>query len=417
MRRSLLAATLAATLLAPWPALTQQGDEQSFDVIDRGRYLAMVGDCVACHTIPGGTPYAGGRAIATPFGSLLTPNLTPDQATGIGSWTDDQFVRAMQQGIAANGDHLYPAFPYPYYTRVTRQDALAIRAWLATLQPVRNPVVTNQLPFPFNIRASLIAWNAMFFTPGDFVPHADKSAEWNRGGYFFEGLAHCGACHTPKNLLGGDKNSQALQGYDLQGWVAPSLTIDARTGIGAWSAEDIVEYLKTGRNQIHAASGPMAEVIDYTTSRMHDADLWAIAAYLRDPPQGVATTSGTAPAAVSRSDPAMQVGAAVYLDSCAACHTQSGAGIARLFPALAHAAAIQQDDPASLVHVVLRGARAVATGNAPTGPAMPSFAWKLDDTQVAAVLTYIRNEWGNAAPAVSASTVAAARVGLTEPEQ
>jgi mono/diheme cytochrome c family protein len=412
MRRHLAAATLALAALAGG-ARAQHGDPQDFNTIERGRYLVTLGDCVACHTAPGGQPFAGGRAIATPFGTLLSPNLTPDQQTGIGDWTDDQFVRSMQHGLGANGEHLYPAFPYVYYTKVSRQDDLAIRAFLATLPAVRNAVKTNQLPFPFSVRADMIAWDALYFKPGEFQPDPAKSATWNRGAYIVEGLGHCGACHTPKGPLGGDENSRFLQGYNLSGWIAPNLTPDDRRGLGAWPIEAVVEYLKTGRNEFNAASGPMAEVVSYSTSHMTDDDLWSIATYLKDRP-GPATA---APARVAGTEPSMKTGAALYADNCAACHTGNGAGIQRLFPALANQPSVQQPDPASLIGVVLRGTRAVATPAAPTGPAMPSFAWKLNDSQVADVLTYIRNSWGNAAPAVAASDVKSARGHLTEAAQ
>ena len=188
-------------------------DDQNFGQIERGRYLATVGDCAGCHTLPGsGHAFAGGLKIETPFGVLAAPNITPDPATGIGAWTDQEFIDAMTKGTGRDGTHLYPAMPYTYYTRVTKDDALAIRAYLNTVPPVRHAVDVNQLPFPFDIRASLPVWDAMFFTPGEFRPRADKSAEWNRGAYLAEGLGHCGLCHTPKNFLGGDRTGARLQG-------------------------------------------------------------------------------------------------------------------------------------------------------------------------------------------------------------
>ena len=408
-----LAALAYAALMFASPARAQHTDPQDFSIVERGRYLTIAGDCIACHTAPGGQPFAGGRAVATPFGVLLSPNLTPDAETGIGNWTDDQFVRAVQHGIGAGGEHLYPALPYVYYTKATRQDVLAIRAWLATLPAVRNAVKADQLPFPFSIRADMIAWDTLYFKPGEFRPDPSKSAVWNRGAYLVEGLGHCGACHTPKGPLGGDENSRFLQGYNLNGYVAPNLTQDARAGIGGWSIESVVEYLKTGRNEFNAAAGPMAEVVSYSTSKMTDDDLWSIATYLKDGAAGAAGAAA-APSRVADTDPAMKAGASIYASSCAACHTLDGAGIQRLFPALANQPSVQQQDPASLITAVLRGARAVATPAAPTGPAMPSYAWKLNDDQVADVLTYIRNSWGNAAPAVSAGAVKSARTHLTE---
>jgi len=298
--------------------------------------------------------------------------------------------------------------PYTYYTKLTRDDALAIRAYLNTVPAVRHPVNPNQLPFPFNIRASLIGWDALFFKPGQFRSNPEKSAEWNRGAYLTEGLGHCAACHTPKNALGGDRTSQYLRGYALQGWFAPDISNDSPRGLGGWSADDIVAYLKTGHNASSAASGPMAEVVTRSTSHLTDADLKAIAAYLKDKPTQKDTEAGKPDATV------MKLGAAIYADQCAGCHVANGQGAAGLFPTLAGSPVVQQADPASLLHVVLRGARSAATDGAPTGAAMPQFAWLLNDAQIAAVLTYIRNAWGNAAPAVGAGEVGAARHALVE---
>ena len=398
---------LALPLLAP-PAHAQANDTQNFALIERGRYLTIVGDCTACHTAPGGKYLAGGRAIETPFGNLVAPNITPDQATGIGGWSNEKFYNAMHIGV---GDaHLYPAMPYPAYTKVTRDDVMAIRAYLNTVQPVQNNVRANLLPFPFNVRAGMIGWDDLFFKAGDWQNRADKSAEWNHGGYLVEGLGHCGTCHTPKNALGGDENSHHLQGYALQGWFAPDITGDKRVGVGAWSVDDIVEYLKTGANRFTEASGPMAEEIADSTSHWTVADLHAAATYLLDQPG----PNQAPPHALPAQDPVMRAGGAIFADECAACHTDGGAGIARIFPSLKGSAFVQQSNPASLLHVVLRGTRAVATAEAPTGPAMPAFDWKLSDEQVASVVTFIRNAWGNAAPPVSAAEVSSARNGVGE---
>ncbi len=389
-------AMLAATTFAPAFAA-----DQSFERVERGKMLTTAGDCVACHTALGGAPFAGGLAVDTPFGAVVAPNITPDVATGIGGWTDDQFVRAMQTGIGHDGEHLYPAFPYPYFTRVDRKDLLAIRAYLNTLDPVSNAVERNQLNFPFDIRLSMFGWNTLFFDKGPLQPVPGKSAEWNEGRYLVEGLGHCGACHTSKNFMGADKDSQHLQGGDIQDWFAPALTGDLRTGLGGWSVDQVVEYLQTGRNAISAASGPMADVVKNSTSQLPVAELHAMATYLKD--QQAPTT---APTPVAATDPVMQAGAAIYADNCAACHTSGGGGIARMFPALKGSAVVQSDSPTTLLRVVLIGAQAADTAAAPTGPAMPPFAWKLSDAQVAAVTTYIRNAWGNAASPV---TEAAAR--------
>ena len=384
-------------------------DAQKFNQIEKGRYLATVGDCAACHTLPGsGRDFAGGRPIETPFGTLLAPNITPDPATGVGAWTDDEFVNALTVGTGRNGVHLYPAMPYTYYTKLSRDDALAIRAYLNTVPAVQNAVNADQLPFPFNIRATMAIWNAMFFKPGEFAPVAGKSDEWNRGAYLVEGPAHCGMCHTPKNFLGGDKTSDALQGYALQGWFAPNITNENRRGLGSWSVDDIANYLLTGHNVTGFATGPMAETLAQSTSKMTGADLKAIAVYLKDLP----VQDQAAPPAPDQS--VMKSGAQVYADECAGCHGADGKAQAGLFPALNSSAEVQQSDPTSLLRVLLRGARNVSTASAPTSPAMPSFSWVLNDDQAAAVLTYIRNSWGNAAPAVSANEAGKARHAFAE---
>jgi mono/diheme cytochrome c family protein len=381
----------------------QADDRQDFTQIERGHYLTDAGDCYSCHTQFGGKPFAGGRAIPTPFGTLLGANITPDVDTGIGGWSDERFYRAMHDGVSGD-EYLYPAMPYPYYTKVTREDAAAIRAYLATIEPVRNEVHSNQLRFPFDVRASMKGWNSLFFGPGEWQNHADKSADWNRGGYLVEGLGHCGACHTPKNAMGGDENSQHLQGSVLQGWLAPRIAGES------WSVDDIAEYLKSGTNALATASGPMAEAVENSTSRLSLADLRAIAVYLKDQP----AAAEKPPAALAADDPLMQAGKAIYADECAACHTLDGSGIARLFPSLKGRASVQAAHADSLINVVLNGTRAAATPGAPTAPAMPAFRWNLTDDQVAAVTTYIRNAWGNAAPAVSADSVKAARQAMAQ---
>jgi mono/diheme cytochrome c family protein len=399
---------LALVLIISMTARAQNPNKQSFEVIEHGRYMATVADCTACHTAQGGKPFAGGGALETPFGTLLAPNITPDVQTGIGGWTDDEFVNALQNGIGQGGIHLYPAMPYTYYTKMTRADVLAIRAFLSTVQPVHNLVIANQLPFPFNQREAMVGWNALYFNPGEFKPDRIKTEESNHGSYLVEAVEHCGLCHTPKNAMGGDQNSRALQGSVLQNWYAPNLTGDSRVGLGGWSIDDIVLYLKTGRNRFDIASGPMADAITHSLSQLANADIRAIAVYLKSLPPG----GGPAPQPFSAGEPAMQQGSAIYYDQCTACHGAQGQGIVGLFPRLAGAPLVQQDQSTSLIHVVLEGSRAVGTAGAPTGPAMPSFAWRLSDNDVAAVLTYIRNAWGNAAPGVQPSDVSNMRATL-----
>lgn len=410
--RSLVLACLLL-LIGNAGAIAQYPDKQSFEVIEHGRYMALAGDCTACHTAKGGQPFAGEGAIETPFGTVLAPNITPDVETGIGGWSDDEFIDAMRNGIGHGGIHLYPAMPYVYYTKLKREDVIAIRAFLDTLQPVRNLVQANQLPFPFNQREAMVGWNLLYFKPGELKPDPDKSAEWNRGAYLVKGAEHCGLCHTPKNAMGGDETDKFMQGSVLQSWYAPNLTGDGRIGIGDWTVDDIVLYLKTGRNRYDIASGPMADAVEHSTSHLTDADLRAIAVYIKDLPPG----GGQSPQPMSAQDPLMQQGEAIYIDQCAACHTMGGDGIVGLFPRLSGAPLVQQAQATSLIRVVLNGSRAVATDGAPTGPGMPSFAWKLSDDEVAAVVTFIRNSWGNAAPPVSGGNVSGLRQALRRQAQ
>jgi mono/diheme cytochrome c family protein len=398
----------AATLLfSSLPAVAGQSDPQDFTQIKNGQYLAILADCGSCHTVPGHSRYAGGRAIETPFGNIVAPNITPDRDTGIGAWTDDEFDAAVRKGVRRDGSPLYPAMPYNAYTKMTREEVLAIRAYLNTVEPVHHAVVANTLPFPFNIRTAMHVWDALYFTAGTYKPDPAKSAEWNRGAYIVSGPGHCGACHTPKTLLGGDKTSQYLQGSKIQGWFAPDITNDKTRGIGNWSVQDITAYLKAGHNLASAATGPMAEAVSLSTSHWKDGDLNATAVYLKSVPGREDTAKP-----LSVDDPAMIAGAAIYRDECSACHMLDGRGTAKLFPSLADSSNVRSDDPASLIRVVLRGARSVATATEPTSPGMPSYAWELSDAQVASVLTYIRNAWGSAAPAVPAEEVTRERSRL-----
>ncbi|CAM5332867.1 Gluconate 2-dehydrogenase cytochrome c subunit OS=Afipia felis OX=1035 GN=BN961_00369 PE=4 SV=1 [Afipia felis] len=376
-------------------------DGQKFGEIERGRYLAAAADCFACHTVQdGGKPYAGGRPLETPFGNITSPNITPDQETGIGAWTDDQFDDAVRKGMRPDGSHLYPAMPFTSYTKMSRKDVLAIRAYLNTVEPIRNPVIVNTLPFPFNIRASLALWKKLYFKQGEYRPDPNQSAEWNRGAYLVEGAAHCSACHTLRSFLGGEKSAHYLQGASLQGWFAPDITNADKTGLGKWTVEDIVAYLKTGHNRFSAATGPMAEEVTHSTSLLSDDDAKAIAVYLKS-----VAGQNASPQSVPEQDSQMVAGGAIYRDTCSACHGLDGKGVSRLFPSLVGSAVAQSSDPTTAIRVILRGARSVATSAEPTAPGMPSFAWQLNNDQIAAVTTYIRNAWGNSASRVSPSEV------------
>jgi mono/diheme cytochrome c family protein len=382
--------------------------QPEFNQVERGRYLAVVGDCSACHTADPAKPFAGGFRIDTPFGALLGANITPDVVTGLGTWTFGDFQRAMSEGIGHRGKRLYGAMPFTAYTKMTQQDDRDLWAYLQTLQPIANNVHTNQLPFPFNIRTSLLVWNWLNFNKGEFKPDPVQSALWNRGAYLVEGPGHCGTCHTPKNTLGGDKNSQFLRGNNLGVWWAPDITNNNHTGIGQWTNDDLVNYLRTGVNRFSIASGPMAEEIENSSRHWHDADLKAVAVYLKS-----VNSLQPSPLALGASDSRMVAGKAIYSDNCSACHNDSGTGEPGTFPRLAGNPLIRATNPTSLAHMVLTGGgRAGSTDSRPTAPAMPSFARDLNDQQVADVLTYIRNSWGNAAQPVKAAEVARLRKNL-----
>ncbi len=368
-------------------------------LVEQGRYLAILGDCASCHTRPGGQPYAGGLPLTTPFGAIYSANITPDKDTGIGSWSEADFYRAMHEGRDDQNHHLYPAMPYPYYTRVPRAEVDAIRAYLLSVKPVGYTPPANTLPFPLNIRWGLTFWNWLYLKEGDFRPAARRSAQWNRGAYIVQGPGHCGACHTPKTLAMGDKGDDALRGGVIDNWFAPDLSGERRGGLGSWSAADIVEFLKTGRNARSSASGSMSLVVQVSTAKMTDADLSAVAVYLKSLPAAKAANPASPRTAV------MTAGRAIYIDECSACHTMNGVGATRFFPPLAGNANVQSSDPTTLDHFILTGTQTAATEARPTALSMPAFAWKLTNAQVAAVATYIRNSWGNAASPVSADTV------------
>jgi mono/diheme cytochrome c family protein len=403
--RSRVSLAATAVLLSAIASSASAADLQEFTQIERGWYLTILSDCASCHTVPGSNqPLAGGRPIETPFGNIVAPNITPDPDTGIGSWSDEQFDAALRKGIGHDGSRLYPAMPYTAYTRMSRDDVLAIRAYLNTVTPVRNAVVANTLPFPFNIRAAMLVWDALYFTAGDYRSDPNQSAEWNRGAFLVDGPGHCGACHTPKTFLGGDRTSQYLRGGYLQGWSAPDITNDAQLGLGAWSMDDLVVYLKSGHNRITAATGPMGEVVTLSTAFMMDSDLKAMAIYLKSLPG-----KKRDPAPLPPTDPTVVAGAAIYRDQCSACHGLDGKGVAELFPSLAESSMVRSEDPTTSIRIVLRGARSVGTRAQPTASGMPSYGWQLNDNEVAAVLTYIRNSWGGKADAIASEQVSKVR--------
>ena len=381
------------------------------DSIKRGEYVALTSDCVACHqTKDRKEDLSGGFAVETPFGTLYSSNITPDKETGIGNWTEQQFADAVLNGKGPNGP-LYPAMPYTSYVKMADQDIHDLWNYLQTVTPVKNKVVENQLAFPFNIRYLMLGWKRLFFDASQLQNDTGKSAQWNRGRYLVEGAAHCSMCHTPRNPFGAEIKSKNYTGANLQNWFAPSLRSSKVHGLGNWSEKDIVSYLKTGSNRLTVASGPMAEAINASFQYFHDDDLVAMANYVKSlPDHGVAK-----PKSIDAANPQMINGKKVFIDNCIACHVINGEGISSMIPAFKDNGTIQGQSSESMTHILLNGSKGAITRFNPTGAAMPAFAWKLTDTQIADVLTYIRNEWGNAAQAVSPKEVKEMRKTLGAP--
>ena len=360
--------------------------QTSSELVDKGKYLTTAGGCISCHTNPGGEPFAGNRAIPTPFGTIYSSNITPDKETGIGKYTNDQFYKALHEGMMANGEYLYPAMPFTSFTKVTRDDVLAIKAYLFSLKPIHSEREPDKLAFPFNIREGLAAWRALYFKPGEFQPDPSKSAQTNRGAYLVEGLTHCGQCHTPRNLAEASESGKALEGAAIQGWYAPNITSDWAQGIGSWSNDDLLSFFKNGVAEGHGiAVGPMSEMVHDDLKHLTDDDLNAIVAYLKStPPKEEAATSELGvSAAASR----------LYLNNCASCHQLDGQGIKGKIPALANNGSVKAQGPQNIIKVILAGLPATDT----FGP-MPSFAACLNDGQIAAIANYVRTKWGNNAP-------------------
>ncbi len=477
MRRLLLAAALSAvvlvaTLAATVYALNVRGEAaldaaasvagdapsaasaaSSAALIAHGAYLARAGNCQGCHTdtnaATGSAAYAGGRGVPTPFGTVYAPNLTPDPSTGIGAWSAAEFWRALHHGRSRDGRLLYPAFPYPNYTRVTRADSDALHAYLRSLPAVVQPNRAHALRFPFNQQAALAVWRALYFRAAgltddlsgmvDLVDRADRanlaepadpshranparSAEWQRGAYLVEGLGHCNACHASRNALGAPAGPLDLAGglIPVQNWYAPSLASAAEAGVAEWDTQAVVDLLQTGvaspGGKRVAVAGPMSEVVSSGTQHLTQPDLRAMATYLKALPQAAvahAAATVAAPAPASPSVPGAATtseadtpGARLYEQHCAACHGAHGEGAPGIYPALAGNRALSLPTPANLVHLVIEGGFAPATAGNPRPFGMPPFATVLSDAEVAQVLSHIRASWGNRAAPVSALEVA-----------
>ena len=398
----LLAAALAAAALLvglEWhgePPLPADARAPAADAaqIARGAYLARAGHCAGCHTARGGAAYAGGRGLATPFGTVYASNLTPDEATGLGRWSAAEFRRALRHGRSRDGRLLYPAFPYANYTLVADADADAILAYLRSLPPVAQPNRGHALRFPYGTQAALAVWRALNFRAARFELDPARPADWNRGAYLVQGLGHCSACHAARDALGASDEGLGGGLIPVQNWYAPALDDPREAGVADWPLEDIVALLRTGRAPQATTLGPMAEVVLGSTRHLSEADLRAIAVYLKSLPPA----APRAVAATARSTPR---GVALYEKHCAACHGEQGEGAAGAYPALAGHRAVMLEPAANLVRVVLEGGFAPATEGHPRPYGMPPFATELDDRDVAAVLDHVRSSWGNAGSAVS----------------
>ncbi|WDG78244.1 cytochrome c [Pseudomonas chlororaphis] len=422
----LVAAGLLAWYVTRQPASPfeqEQSAATSFDpaLVSRGEYVARVSDCVACHSLPGKTPFAGGLEMATPLGAIHATNVTPDRDAGIGAYSLADFDRAVRHGVAPGGRRLYPAMPYPSYVKLSDDDMRALYAFfMKGVQPANQPNIPSDIPWPLNMRWPIALWNGLF---APSTPYAAKPAEdalWNRGAYIVQGPGHCGSCHTPRGLAFNEKaldesGAPFLAGALLDGWYAPSLRQDPNTGLGRWSEPEIVQFLKTGRNKHAVVYGSMTEAFNNSTQFMADEDLAAIARYLKSLP-GDPQRDGTpwqyqAVSAATRVD---SPGAHTYVTRCASCHGLDGQGQAEWMPPLAGATSALAKENASAINITLNGSQRIVSAGVPDAYRMPAFREQLSDREIAEVLTFMRGTWGNQGSAVDAQAVSKLR-GHTDP--
>ncbi|MBR7991522.1 cytochrome c [Burkholderia cenocepacia] len=425
MRKSTLTFLLAGCLALP--GLARAADSADPAQVKRGEYLAVVGDCMACHTAKGGKPFAGGLGMPVPMlGKIYTSNITPDPDTGIGNWTFDDFERAVRHGVSKNGDNLYPAMPYVSYAKINDDDVQALYAYfMHGVEPVKQAPPKNEIPALLSMRWPLKIWNWLFLKDGIYQPKPAQSAEWNRGAYLVQGLAHCSTCHTPRGIAMQEKSldetgGSFLSGSVLAGWDGYNITSDPNAGIGGWTQQQLVQYLRTGSVPgLAQAAGPMAEAIEHSFSKMTEADIGAISTYIRTVP---AVASGDAkqsrsswgkPAedglklrgvalASSGIDPAR-----LYLGNCATCHQMQGKGSPDgYYPPLFHNSTVGAPNPTNLVQVILNGVQRKA-GSEDVG--MPAFRHELSDAQIAALTNYLTGQFGNPAAKVTEQDVAKLR--------
>jgi mono/diheme cytochrome c family protein len=414
VRTRLRAVVVLLGLLLVAPAwvwwLNIRGEEQlpaqqaepalSPEQIERGAYLARAGNCGGCHTDRGGPAFAGGKGIPTPFGTIYASNLTPDPKTGIGSWTAAHFWRAVHHGRSKDGRLLYPAFPYPSFTLINRDDSDALYAYLHTLPPAVQPNQPPSLRFPYNQQAALAVWRALFFSPRTFERQAEQSDAWNRGAYLVRGLGHCDACHAQRNIFGATRAAIELSGGLIpnQHWYAPSLADSGEAGVADWALEEVMRLLGRGTSRRGSAMGPMAEVVFRSTQYLSDDDLRAMAIYLRSLPQ----RTPAAPRERTAAPEALELGHRIYAQECARCHGEEGEGQGP-YPALVHHRTVTMGPHTNLVRVIVSGGFPASTAGNPRPYGMPSLL--LDDDEIAAVASYVRSAWGHRGPAVTALDV------------
>jgi mono/diheme cytochrome c family protein len=403
LRTSLFSLLKAAFPLVLMLAVCQPAKAQP-DTVKQGEYLARAGDCIACHTVPGGKLFAGGRPMPTPFGTLYTTNITPDTATGIGKWSADDFYVTLHDGRSKDGGLLYPAMPFGAYTKVTRADSDAIFAYLRSVPAVNAPDRPHDLRFPYNNRSLILGWRTLFFNEGTYQPDKTKSDEWNRGAYLVQGLGHCSMCHTAINAFGGSSESQAFQGglIPMQNWYAPSLTSNKEAGLGDWTIADISDYLRNGYSHRGAVYGPMAEVVYDSLQYLTDEDTRAMSVYLKSLGEGTPPNDVTTTVPAAENSLLMRLGKSVYDAQCASCHGAQGLGMTPQYPPLAANQSIQMESAVNPIRMVLNGGFPPGTPADPMPYGMPPFAQTLSDDEVAAVVTYIRSAWGNHGAAISA---------------
>lgn len=392
--------TSAATPAAATPDRATQ--------IARGEYLTRAGDCTGCHTARDGAAYAGGVSIPTAFGVFYSPNITPDRETGIGGWTSDDFWRALHEGRSRDGTLLYPAFPYTNYTKVSRADSDAMFAYLQTVAPVRNPRRQHELAFPYNQRHLLLAWRSLYFHEGEYESDPAHDAVWNRGAYLVTGLGHCDACHSERNALGAVPGDGEIPGglIAVQNWYAPALNSNRETGLGDWEVADVVDLLESGVSERGAVFGPMAIVVHQSLQYVSREDLTAMAVYMKaqtqyreapEPPQvRVPAEEGEALVAMGRK---------IYEKHCEDCHQKKGEGVPRIYPPLVNNESILMNSPLNAIRIVVNGGFPPSTRRNPRPYGMPPYGQDLSDAEIAAVVSYIRQSWGNHAPPVSPQEV------------